>query len=79
MSKGAGSAALSALAAGTFLYVAVMEVIPKELSGAHTHASPLWLRATQLARRLLGFGALARRALRASCRRLHYSVRSGVK
>lgn len=32
VSSGAGGAAMSALAAGTFLYVALAEVIPRELS-----------------------------------------------
>ncbi len=52
VSSGAGAAALSALASGTFLYVAMMEVIPKEL------ADPT-LRLPKLCMLLLGFGLMS--------------------
>jgi zinc transporter 1/2/3 len=52
MSSGAGGAAMSALASGTFLYVAMMEVIPKEL------ASPN-LRLPKMCMLLLGFGLMS--------------------
>ncbi len=59
MSNGAGSSALSALASGTFLYVAVMEVIPRELTGPHTHHAPLWLRGAKVGMLMLGFGLMS--------------------
>ena len=49
---GAVGAAMSALASGTFLYVAMMEVIPKEL------ADPSHM-ALKMAALLLGFGAMS--------------------
>ncbi|GAB4816508.1 hypothetical protein N2152v2_003554 [Parachlorella kessleri] len=52
LATGAGAAGISALASGTFLYVAFMEVIPKELYD-HSHL------AAKMAMLLLGFGAMS--------------------
>ena len=52
VAQGIGAAAISALASGTFLYVAFMEVIPKELN------DPRWPVA-KLAALLLGFGLMS--------------------
>lgn len=49
---GMGAAAISALASGTFLYVAFMEVIPRELN------SPKYI-GMKLAALLLGFGLMS--------------------
>lgn len=51
-SHGVGGAALSALASGTFLYVAMMEVIPKELADGHNR---VW----KMLMLVLGFGAMS--------------------
>jgi zinc transporter 1/2/3 len=59
--------ALSALAAGTFLYVAAMEIIPKELSDDHSRGpvdrSQLYqrqiMRGIKLAMLACGFGAMS--------------------
>mmetsp|Transcript_4530 Transcript_4530/g.7693 ORF Transcript_4530/g.7693 Transcript_4530/m.7693 type:complete len:443 (-) Transcript_4530:493-1821(-) len=61
-----GGSALSALASGTFLYVAMMEVIPRELSAAHAAKAgtqPAWLRPAKLASLLLGFFLMSMLAL----------------
>eukprot|EP00887_Chlorella_sp_A99_P008196 scaffold12.g8196.t1 len=51
LAKGTGAAAISALASGTFLYVAFMEVIPRELhEGSHVPS--------KMAMLLAGFGAM---------------------
>ncbi|KAK2077085.1 hypothetical protein QBZ16_004719 [Prototheca wickerhamii] len=56
LTAGAGAASISALAAGTFLYVAFMEVIPKELhTPGHT--------AAKLAMLVLGFGLMSMLAI----------------
>lgn len=52
MATGAGAAALSALASGTFLYVAFMEVIPREMSDTKFIG-------TKLAVLLLGFALMS--------------------
>lgn len=52
ISSSAGAAALSALASGTFLYVAMMEVIPKELNDGQNTTSKLIIM-------FLGFGAMS--------------------
>ena len=52
MGPPAVSAAMSALASGTFLYVAMMEVIPKELEDP-SH------RGLKMVALLLGFGAMS--------------------
>jgi zinc transporter 1/2/3 len=52
VASGKGGAAMSALASGTFLYVAMMEIIPKEL------ADPT-LRLPKLCMLLLGFGLMS--------------------
>jgi len=41
LAKGAGAAGLSALASGTFLYVAFMEVIPREMTDSRLVGSKL--------------------------------------
>ena len=53
MAQGLGAASLSALASGTFLYVAFMEVIPRELEvqDYNVFVKLAWL--------LLGFGAMS--------------------
>ena len=56
VSSGSSAAALSALASGTFLYVAVMEVIPKELADP-TH------RLMKMSMLLLGFGLMSMLAI----------------
>ena len=53
MAQGLGAAALSALASGTFLYVAFMEVIPRELMH-DSHQVYM-----KLAALLLGFGLMS--------------------
>ncbi len=50
--NGTVSAAMSALASGTFLYVAMMEVIPKELEIPH-------YRVAKMGALLLGFGLMS--------------------
>jgi zinc transporter ZupT len=56
VASGSGGAALSALASGTFLYVAMMEVIPKELADpAH--------RVMKMGMLLLGFGLMSMLAI----------------
>ena len=54
--EGVGGAVMSALASGTFLYVAMMEVIPKEL------ADPSY-RVAKMALFLLGFGLMSALAI----------------
>jgi solute carrier family 39 (zinc transporter), member 1/2/3 len=52
VARGSGAAAISALASGTFLYVAFMEVIPREISDPrHSGAKMLAL--------LLGYGLMS--------------------
>jgi zinc transporter ZupT len=53
MAQGLGAASLSALASGTFLYVAFMEVIPRELDAQDYNVF------MKLAWLLLGFGAMS--------------------
>ena len=52
IAHGIGAAAISALASGTFLYVAFMEVIPKELADSRYSFAKM----TAL---LLGFGLMS--------------------
>lgn len=52
IASGAVSSSLSALASGTFLYVALFEVIPKELAAPEHKAS-------KIAVMLLGFGLMS--------------------
>lgn len=52
VSDGVGGAALSALASGTFLYVAMMEIIPKELADSRH-------RFLKMAMLLVGFGLMS--------------------
>ena len=52
VARGLGAAGLSALASGTFLYVAFMEVIPREL----TDTRFVWMK---LAALLLGFALMS--------------------
>lgn len=52
VASGDGTASISALAAGTFLYVAAMEVIPKEL-----HSQERWF--GKLVALMMGFGAMS--------------------
>ena len=56
VSKGIGAASLSSLASGTFLYVAMMEIIPGELSNPEHIAS-------KMAVLFLGFGAMSTLAI----------------
>lgn len=56
VSSSAGAASLSALASGTFLYVAVMEVIPKELATSDH-------RLMKMSMLLLGFGLMSMLAI----------------
>lgn len=52
LKSGGVGAAVSALAAGTFVYVALMEVVPKELEDGRD-------RGAKMAAMLLGFGLMS--------------------
>lgn len=52
LARGVGAAAISALASGTFLYVAFMEVIPKELRETSHMAA-------KMAMLVLGYGLMS--------------------